>query len=268
MSKVLDFKDYSSWMPNLNSIVDKYNIQPLIDAFKESNECLDFYDIKKFINEEIIKELQRFILNEYKFIVFYHATATNNIESYYNNGLLLMDTTRQNKFIRDIFNEKDFPELTDDKFNSVCEKIKNDVFKESGLKLRKNKIYFCLDDKHLIENESANHYLVYGSEYNLIFSQHLSTNPRDYPEYLEKKLKSTLFKCKVPINLILEEDLISCIDSIIVRYFENLIYPNEVNHDIWSCIEIYENLEPAYILNHTHPKNLKCNLKKSMYGHY
>jgi len=268
MENILDFKNYTSWMPRFYNIVDKYNIQPLIDEFKESKQCLDFYDIKELIGEEIITELQSFLLNEYQSIVFYHATATNNIDTYYNNGLLLMDTERQNKFIRNIFNEKEFPELTDEKFNYFCKKIKNEVFKETGLKIRKNKIYLCLDDSHLIENESANHYLVYGSEYNLIFSQHLSTNPRDYPKYLEKKLKSTLFKCKVPVNLILKDDLTSCFNSIIVRYFENIIYPDEANHDIWSCIEIYENLDSSHILSHIHPENLKCNLKKSMYGYY
>ncbi len=268
MNSVLDFKDYDSWMPNLNPIIDKYDINPLVDKFKESTHCLEFYNIEELLGEEILNELQSFLLNEYKFIVFYHATATNNIESFYNNGFLVMNIERQNKFLRDIFNQNDFPEITDEKFDNICKKVKDEILGESGIGLRKNKIFFCLDDQHLIDNESANHYLVYGSEYNLIFAQHLSTNWRDYPEYLEEKLKSTLFKCKIPTKLILEEDLKSCFDAIIVRYFENIIYPDDFKYDIWSCIEIYENLNPSYIISHTHPKNLRCNLKKSMYGYY
>jgi len=111
MENILDFNNYNSWMPTIKSIVDKYEIQ-----------YLEKRDVEELIGIDIINHVFDFISKYYNDIVFYHATATNDLNSYLENGLIPMNVERINQYARNIFNEKDFPEITDDIFQKALDK--------------------------------------------------------------------------------------------------------------------------------------------------
>jgi len=259
MEKVLDFKDYHSWMPIIKNIADKYDNQQLIDKFKNHDTYLEIYDIKELVGESIINEVFDFISEYYSDIVFYHATATNDLNSYLENGLIPMNVERMNQYARDIFNEKDFPEINNEIFQKALD--------AQNIERRKGIICFAFDKDELLEDNSS-HYLIYGSEYVMNISQYLGTEANEYPKYLEEKLTPTILKCKISTTDLDKEIIKSISDNIIIRYFENIIYTNEKLPVIYINPYLEKALDSKNILDYEHPTNIKCNIKKVMYGYY
>ncbi|MDP2894918.1 MAG: hypothetical protein Q8N78_11200 [Sulfurimonas sp.] len=86
MENILDFNNYNSWMPTIKSIVDKYEIQYLVNKFENYDKYLEKRDVERI-----------------------------------------------NQYARNIFNEKDFPEITDDIFQKALDKQDTERREEKGL---------------------------------------------------------------------------------------------------------------------------------------
>ena len=97
---------------------------------------------------------------------------------------------------------------------------------------------------------------LYGSEYVFILAQRLGSK---YKNALRKKLKSTLFTCKVPFGLLNSSFMEMVLKNIIVKYIENIIYPEEIykkdNYNYRNDAEIYitEHLEAEFIIDYEYP---------------
>lgn len=259
MENILDFNNYNSWMPTIKSIVDKYEIQYLVNKFENYDKYLEKRDVEELIGIDIINHVFDFISKYYNGIVFYHATATNDLNSYLENGLIPMNVERINQYARNIFNEKDFPEITDDIFQKALDK--QDTERREGI------ICFVFDKNESFEEDSS-HYLIYGSEYVMHISQHLGKSVNQYPKYLENKLTSTLFKCKISTSDLDDEIIKSISDNILVRYFENIIYPNEKLPVVYINPYLEKRLDSKNIISYEHPTDIKCYIKKVLYGYY
>lgn len=241
-------------MPLFKKIIDQYNIEVIVN-----NGFSDIYDIKNLIGEEPINEIFDFIFEYYEYIVFYHATATDNLDSYIKNGLLPMDVNTMNQYTRNIFNAKDFPEITDQVFQKTLDA--QDIERREGI------ICFAFDKEELLE-ESSSHYLVYGSEYVLCIAQHLEETGNKYPKYLEEKLTPTIFKCKININDLVNETIQSISENLLVRYLEYIIYSDEKLEVIYINPYLEKQLASNHIISYEHPKDIRCDVRKEMYGRY
>ena len=118
------------------------------------------------------------------------------------------------------------------------------------MKLREGRISFMTNKQHLLKNET--HYLVYGSEYVFILAQRLGSK---YESALKDKLQPTLLTCKIPLSLLNYKFMNMVIENIIVKYIENIIYPNDIS-DNDAEIYITENLKAEYLIKYENPKNV------------
>ena len=257
MEKIFNFDNPNEWCSHIESIMKKYidvKIEKeLLVTSNEENRFIDIDDIYTFTTNSIFNDIENFIVNNNSYIKLYHATATNGIQSYLEHGLCTLNSYEKNKYARKLFNQKEFPELTEENFNIAIEEHLNYL----GMEFREQRISFMTNKVHLLENETQ--YLVYGSEYIFILAQRLGSK---YKYFLKNKLKSTLLTCKVPIELLNSSFREMLIQNIIVKYVENIIYPEEIykkdNYNYRNDAEIYinTNLEAKYIMEVEHPKNI------------
>lgn len=258
---LLDFKDYESWFSKIEIIANKYIDD---ETFKELNKLeysVEIYNIVDAVGKDIVVDVENYIKSNFNYIALYHATATDNINSYLEKGLIPLKSEGIIDYARNIFNQTDFPEVTNEIFTKAINNviINDENFKEQ----RENIVCFSVDDELLLESHSS-HYLLYGGETLLHIAQNIG---HSYPKVLENKFTPTLLKCRVPFNL-LEIDIIKSIsEALIVRYFEKNLYPNDNLYPINITPYITKKLDPEYIMNYTNPKNIKCDVK-SMCAYY
>lgn len=249
---IFDYESPNLWSHYIDDIMKKYldekDIKSLLIMSTEDNRYIEIEDIYELSSEEIFCDIERYLNENDCYILLYHATATNNIESFLEKGLCKLNPSEKNKYARELFNQEEFPELTDE----IFEKALEEHMKYITMKLREDRISFMTNKKHLLENE--NHYLVYGSEYIFILSQKLGYT---YKSVLREKLKPTLLTCKVPINQLNHDFQEMTIINIIVKYIENLIYPNEI-YENDAEIYIHSNLDAKHIVKYEHPENVTC----------
>lgn len=128
---MLNIKNYESWFSEIESIVNKYD-NSLFKELDKLESYIEIYNIKDTIGEDIIIDVQNYIKSNFKYILLYYATATDHISSYLNKGLLQLEYKRMIDYARSIFNQQEFPEITDDIFNKAIDDVitNNKNFKE------------------------------------------------------------------------------------------------------------------------------------------
>jgi len=259
MDKIFDYENPNAWSSYIRLIMNRYLneqvLNELLEISNEDNRYIDIEDVYKFIPNSILTDIFKYINENNCFIKLYHATATNNIDSYLQNGLCVLNSNEKNKYARELFNKDKFPDLTDEKFNVAIQ----EHLEYLGMEVRENRISFMTHKEHLIKNET--HYLTYGSEYIFILAQRLGY---EYKYFLQDTLKPALLTCKIPFELLNDEFASMTISNIIVKYIENIIYPEEIykedNYEYRNDAEIYINsdLDSSYILNIEHPDDITC----------
>ncbi len=246
---IFDFKNYNEWMCEFKKIFEYYDCSSLTKEFKNNNEILLIYNVTDSIGKEIVDTVKGLLKNRYKYIAFYHGTATDNISSYFEKGLLPLNIEERNLYARKLFNQEEYPEITDEVFlKATKEQFKN----KNSLKLRENRLYFTLDND-ILKKGTSSHYLIYGGEHLLHLAQNLGSQ---YPRELPKKLKPLILKCRIPINL-LSEYMENIANEIVVRFLENLIYPDSKFRHIDTGIYITQKLEANNIIGCEFPKNIE-----------
>jgi len=247
MDKILDFKDYDSWIDEFKSLYQEdYRYKDILDDFRNDPNCqsLDIFE------KEISEGVKDFINKRYTHIVYYHASATDNINSYLKNGILPSRVEDRINFARKLFNQDEYPELT----NEIFAEAKNEFLKDEGyISLNEGKIYLVLDDS-ILKGNYASHYACYGGETLLCFANILG---RYYKYELEKKLTPIIFKCIIPIELS-ENDFDDIARAITIKFFECMVFPKYKFSDAESVITVFSVIGPKSILGCEFPKNLDC----------
>lgn len=259
MEKIFDYENPNLWSNHIKQIMDKYLsekiLNELLNISNDDNKYIEIEDIYKFTSNIIFSDVLEYVKQNNCFVKLYHATATDNIESYLKNGLCILKSEEKNKYARQLFNQEAFPDLTDEKFNIAVKEHLNYLRMSS----RENRISFMTHKEHLLKNET--HYLVYGSEYVFILAKRLGYK---YTYYLEDNLKPTLLTCKIPFELLDDSFKSMTILNIIVKYIENIIYPEEIykedNYNYRNDAEIYitANLDVKNIIKYEHPEDVVC----------
>jgi len=230
MHKTFDFKNYDSW----------------IYIFKELFEESDY------TNDQFKIELREFILKRYTHVVYYHASATDNLYTYLNNGILLSSVEKRIEYARKLLNKHEYSEITDEFFNNAKNKYLKDT---SYIYLNEGKIYFAIDDDAL-KDRGSTHYACYGGEYLLSFVNILGNK---YKYELKKKLIPIILKCKISIELLQEENTIDdIVADVINKYNEITLFPSSRLSIGSSTPVITSNIGPDCILGCEFPKYLKC----------
>lgn len=245
MNNLLDFKNYNEWVSNFKIVFDKFNHENFVLRFKNSDCSIEINDIKKEYGEEIFIEVRNFFIKNYNFIVLYHGTTTNNVNSFLDNGLLLGNFDRIVKFAKDLY-----PDINEKEFDIAINKFKKDT---QYIQSNEGKIYFSLDDDLLKKRDST--FLVFGSETLFCLLQEFDVI---YAQQLKKKLKPLILKCKVDIKKLNTNDIDFFIHNITIRYLENLIYPNEKFGFLEFTPYITTKLTADSILGLEFPQNIKC----------
>lgn len=136
------------------------------------------------------------LLEQYTHIRGYHGCRPENIEEYYNNGIVIFN---QNELLHKTLH------LLSDSY--LSEKKIKEVFYEKYLETDHSGIWFTLSEIELIEN--APHYMIYGSEFihsvaSGLLSRHL----------LKRKGIPTIFHLDIPLDEINPYWLESLIENI------------------------------------------------------
>ncbi|MEA2017401.1 MAG: hypothetical protein U9N59_03040 [Campylobacterota bacterium] len=245
---ILDFNNSNAWMSKIDDIFAGYNYSPIVNKFKNSNNALTIDDITSVIGNKIINSTKNYIQNTYSHVAYYHGTATNDITSYLDKGLLPLNIKERNLFARKLFNQSEYPEITDIIFNNATiEQFKD----KNSLECRNEKLFLTLDDNVL--KEESSHYLIYGGEHLLHLAQNLGYQ---YPKELPKKLTPLILKCKVSIKL-LSEHINIITEEIIIRYFENIIYPEYKFEPLDTGICLTTKIKPEDIIGFEFPTEIK-----------
>src|SRR5205085_5151702 len=116
-----------------------------------------------------------------------------SVASYYERGLVPLDTQAAAALAKELFLSGAFPELNQTLLDEAMARVGTDT--------RVGRVYFELDEQLLVED--CGHYLLYGSEYILGIAAELeSGQDRDYRQLLKGMGKPTIFVCDVPWRLI------------------------------------------------------------------
>jgi len=230
MDCVFDFKDSDSWLIDIQNFFEKHNV--LVDSFEFEDKI-----------KEVIKQ---YVIKRFTHIVYYHGTATDNISSYLQNGILPSSVQNRIEYARQLLSRQEFPQITDELFNQK----KNEYLQDTRyILLNEGKIYFVLDADILTE-EGSTYYLCYGGEHLASFVNSLGGT---YMYELRKKLKPVIFKCKVPINLLEKDDAISTlVDDIIAFYQCEDFFVSS------SAPYIMSKIEPECILGYEYIESIQC----------
>lgn len=244
LDNFLDFKSYNEWIPKFKTVFDKYNHTNLINTFKNSNSFISIEDIRNEYSEDIFDEVNLFLRRNYKYVILYHGTATNDINSFLENGVMLGNIDRIVNLAKTLY-----PEVENERFDIVIEEFRRD---KNYIKSNEGKIYFCLDDNLLKEKDS--HYLLFGSETLFCLLQNVDVK---LASNLKEKLKPLILKCMIEFKNLKEWDLIKLVENITVKYFENLIYSNEKFSISEFTPFITSTVSSDFILGLEFPKNIK-----------
>lgn len=179
----------------------------------------------------IAKSLAYKILDRRMYLRAYHACRPTDIKSYYENGIIPLNE----KYIRDYFNQKDYPDIIEEKLASAIKYIDDGT--------RFDKIYFVINPEIICKRNS--HYLKKGSE-SLSFIAY-RCNVR------LKKGRPTFFVCNVPV-LSIPTPLLEELSAVMLNIMFRHILEQEVNWaELNRAFYIDKQLAKENIVNHFYP---------------
>lgn len=242
MNNILDLKNYNSWV---------YDFKGLFELLEYDDVLKNKISRDEFIDKSSM-HVKKLIKNKYDYIVYYHGSATHDINLYLSKGILTSSVEDRIKYARHLFPINNYPELIDSVFNEK----KNIYLKDKEyLPQNEGKIYFNIDNS-FFEEPSQQHYLCYGGETLGIFVGLLGER---YKNELKEKLTPVIFKCIIPVKY-LENDFDDIIKDIIDKFFEIIEFPKYKFSYGSSTPYICTNIRPEWIIGCEFPnyENINC----------
>ncbi|MDD5321307.1 MAG: hypothetical protein PHD43_11970 [Methylococcales bacterium] len=254
--KVFYLTDLESWKKNIRYLVHSPISEKIIKIIKENppeyvySDDLDWLDDVVSLEtgeESNIRELfAGLLVSEYSHIKAFHATRTESTNSFYERGLIPLVHEDIEIKARQIFNNKDFPEISDDKLNKAIEDSRQ---YEGG------KVYFQLNKDFLINpDHGADHYLKYGSEYLQSIAANLSNYSTCYKDKLSNNGEPVIFECDIPLGII-DFEYIKALAGVVLSeiFYEILDECSEkdfILEDRDFSLAITQTLSPSHIVGH------------------
>jgi len=186
--------------------------------------------------------------SQYSCVRCFHGTRTDQVNQFYLEGLLALNSASARENILRIFSDAGCDEIT--------EVIVDKAMSEVGLETRENRVYFNFGEEFY--PEEFGHYLLYGGEFICAVAAHFP-GARDYRQCLKKIGLPTLFVCDVPIAMISEYQLLGLAGSCLSIAFQMKTYGEDFCFDNERdfSVSIATNLPPSAIKGHYHPTNIR-----------
>ena len=180
----------------------------------------------------VAESLANKILDRRMYLLAYHACRPTDIKSYYEKGLIPLNK----KYIRDYFNQKDYPNITKERLDAAIKNIRDP-------EIRFGISYFVTNPEIIYKRD--NHYLKKGSE-------SLSFVASICEVGLKADTQPTFLVCSVPVQFIPIEQLKNLSAMML-----NIIFIPSLKHDVdWNKFDgfyIELPLPKENILGHFHP---------------
>lgn len=213
---IFDWKQKSSWPKFLGSI-------EIIDGNVDEDLVWEFY-------------------NSFTHIRAYHATRSENPESYYTEGIRPANYRAL---------EEHFCQLMKNNFGVEISQEHLDYAKEILGEFHNKSLFLALDDRELLE--TAGHYAIYGSEYIHALANYIYHKFGVGGSHLLKKVGTpTVFEVLVDIDLVTASDLreiICCIN--------NYAYHREAGQNVDFTIELHSPILGNAVVSSYSPKQIK-----------
>lgn len=177
-----------------------------------------------------------------------HGTRTDDVGSFYKQGLLPLDPEASHKHVQHIFLNGAFPEINASDIEKAIAAV--------GHTSRAGRVYFEANERMLLEH--CGHYLHYGSEYVAAIAAHLS-GPRDYRQVLKTQGRPTVFVCDVPLDLMSWKTVREFAGTALEYIFEELLVGSDYVPDPWRSagFPIHKPLPESCIVGHYHPSGVR-----------
>jgi hypothetical protein len=253
----LIWKDYTSWESAILEMLSPYVNEDVIKSFRinppeyivsDDTSCLDsIIHSVTGVDVDIKGELATLLVEKFDFIRAFHGCCPLDIDSYYKQGIRVLDTSEYNHIAKDHFLSGKFPELSES--NLVA------AIAEMSSNNRGGRVFFEANaNMHL---KDCGHYMLYGSEYLVGIAAKLSNRTRlDYRKTLLGRGTPTVFTCDVPFDLIDFNIKLELAGNLVEVLFEKLLDPNFKHPQRGFGFSIKKDLPPQYIVGHVHPINI------------
>lgn len=246
---ILNFKDDTTWKPliskALSDILGNCYTTTIINnadqiKYRDSIEeaCSLFHHI--ISEEKLIDVVSQVVLESYTEIFTYHACRTNNVNSYYENGIIPLAPPEAHAEFRE-------------KFCSIASQQEIDsAIAAVSTQTREGVVHTAVDDRVFFE--SSGHYLIYGGEYLHCLAVHLPGDPQKHRDILKEHGKATVLVCKLPFSVLSEIDCL--VQFMLADHFFRIAHSRDEVIVLDHTIFMSENIQPKYIVSHYHPTRI------------
>jgi len=252
------WQDCSDWADDIRQLMSDILDNEVIRHFLASPPEYIVSDNMNWLEDIILQAkgsvvdvkvmLAKRLLENYGTLRAFHARCPKEISSYYRDGLLPLDYTTAEDFLREFFLSGACPEITETELLTAMEGCKSE--------LRGGHVYFEANEKLLVER--CGHYLLYGSEYILAVAARLSPNSgKDYRRALKGLGIPTVFACDVPLRLISMQIILELAGNMLEVMFERILNQNYYHPQVPFGFSIRKTLAPKFINSHYHPKGVR-----------
>lgn len=238
-----------------DSVKDAFIAKPPKNIFSDDLGWLEKV-IRKVTGERVdIKTvLADRLTSGYRALRAAHGTRTNDLSSFYENGLLVLRLEDIEQRAHQIFVQERGDPTAEDRLQSAITDL--DEHRASGVRI--GRLYFCAKESNLIERNGGGHYLIYGSEYLFCLGMRVSSK-RDAKERLKTIGRPTVFICDIPMAMV-SPGTIREFSGIILEYmFLDLIGAADQSFLAsrgGSAFSLRRDLASEHIVGHYHPTTI------------
>jgi hypothetical protein len=249
-----DFNSYETWRGEIWKLIEDFADEEVRKAFVAAPPEYVVGDDLSWLDEIVERvhgyqidsktELLALLGERYDALRAVHGTRTEDVASFYRNGLKPLVPREFEMQARDIFLCGDYPELSPADLERAIATV--------GVETREGRVYFDTNEGELIGY--CGHYMLYGSEYLTAIAAHIG-RLRDYRQVLKGRGKATLFVCDVPFSFISGHTILEFAGMALEYVFQELLDGPTFRPDPHrgGGFAISRCLPPAYIVGHCYP---------------
>ena len=243
------WKNLTDWRGTIEEIIPQEISKELIDEIRANQENFScFKDTYiKFGDYTLLEDsFVTYFPTQFKFVRMYHSCRPSDTGSYYEKGILPLDSHEAEEKFKSLF-------MVNPRFPAVTESLVDEAISSmAGSCSRYDHVYFGMDDRYLVEYCSP--YLAYGSEYVQCLVAYLERKLGCHTKSeLEKTGTPTVFEVNMPVGKFSSGELRELARYVLSAWSFAVAHDkNEVGIVDFS-IKIEHGLPPKLIAGHYHP---------------
>lgn len=245
--QVLDWRSRANWLQKIHvyaaTVLDADVVKFLRDTSPE--DCWSD-DMSWLPDERLVDDFTDALCDYYESVKAFHGCRPTEMTSYYSDGLVGQD----GRYV-----ESRFRELYADVPSAALQRA-IDELRERG-EMEHGKIHFVGTEEELITQ--CGHYLIQGSEYLMSLAAALCTHHatgEDFRMRLRNFGIPTIIEANIPIKLIPDWNMQEMAQVMISEWGKKLLNLED-DGEPRMCVILNQNLPAKYIVNHSHPKQIR-----------